>query len=1069
MTGLEPSPTTHQLSIDQALQKAIACHQAGNLSEAEQLYRAILEIDPKHPDANHNLGVLAVQVNQAAAGLPYFKAALEANLNYCQYWTSYIDALVRAEQHDVARQTISIALQRGIDRELIQPFEQRLGLSQENSFSEVSPFEAAIAHREAGRYLEAIQHLQAYLVERPADATAYALLGHTLLLDKQEEAAGTAIGQARAIAPSAPVVQLNYARLLLKQQKNEAALLAAQAAHQSMPQNPESCLVLAAALGANNRNDMALPLVDRVLQDYPDYAEAYATRALFKLRNKDSGGALGDAEKALSIKPHLAQLWSMTATLRHQFKNLAGTIEALQKALKYDPDNVGYMVNLGEFLRQNQQPDDAIVWLQKAVATAPDNFGGWVNLGTALQAVGRNDEARAAYTKALKINPLSAEITSNLGLLAKDEADWEEALRYFDMALRIKPDHVPTLVDQAIIFSTLKRYEEAAQMAQRAVTIDATHKESRFALYEALIGQKCYDEALVVLNGIAQLPETDAASTYCLSNAYARLYSFTKLWPEAEHWARKTLELRPDLAEAHSNLGCILKGLGQLEEAKSCFCAALEIEPRLAMAHYNLGNTLKALGRLDEAEQSFRHTLEIMPDYVEAHINLANVLKELGRHSEAEASCRAALKITPDLPGVYNNLGAILCELDRQAEAEECYLETIRITAGEASELLENACRNYGSLLDARGLHREAVSYYQQAFMARSGWLPDVDKELTPGLLYAHIELTNECNFHCDFCPSDSQQRERCFMNMELIQQICNELSEKSLAGRVNLHLMGEPTLHPQLLEVLNYAASKNILTDLVTNGSTLNTSTVHSILNALHGTLIISLQTPTNETFKHRGTVGLDWERYIGNIRLLVREYLRRVSLKQACHNTLDVRVMVTKGSKLSAKIIESFDEIRSVMAKWYDFVAALETEFGLSPFNRKELSADIFTVLATQSDIKYPLQRGVTLTFWQGFTFANTMLSNEYLLEAKETASYCKRPFLDIAILADGQATLCCLDYDGKLAVGNVKENSIEDLLKGQAAKNLRSAMLGHYPLPYFCQQCQAKTKFITSDDVR
>jgi Flp pilus assembly protein TadD len=58
------TPATNFLTVDQALQQAINLHQAGNLKGAERRYRAILESEPQHPDANHNLGVLAVQINQ---------------------------------------------------------------------------------------------------------------------------------------------------------------------------------------------------------------------------------------------------------------------------------------------------------------------------------------------------------------------------------------------------------------------------------------------------------------------------------------------------------------------------------------------------------------------------------------------------------------------------------------------------------------------------------------------------------------------------------------------------------------------------------------------------------------------------------------------------------------------------------------------------------------------------------------------------------------------------------------------------------------------------------------------
>jgi len=53
-----------ELTIDQALQKGIEAHKAGQVQEADRLYTAILKAKPKHPDANHNLGVLAVSIGK---------------------------------------------------------------------------------------------------------------------------------------------------------------------------------------------------------------------------------------------------------------------------------------------------------------------------------------------------------------------------------------------------------------------------------------------------------------------------------------------------------------------------------------------------------------------------------------------------------------------------------------------------------------------------------------------------------------------------------------------------------------------------------------------------------------------------------------------------------------------------------------------------------------------------------------------------------------------------------------------------------------------------------------------
>ena len=49
-----------ELTIEQALQQGVTAHKAGKLQEAEKIYRAILQANPVHPDANHNLGILLV-------------------------------------------------------------------------------------------------------------------------------------------------------------------------------------------------------------------------------------------------------------------------------------------------------------------------------------------------------------------------------------------------------------------------------------------------------------------------------------------------------------------------------------------------------------------------------------------------------------------------------------------------------------------------------------------------------------------------------------------------------------------------------------------------------------------------------------------------------------------------------------------------------------------------------------------------------------------------------------------------------------------------------------------------
>ena len=99
-----------ELTLDQALQKGIEAHKAGQVQDADQYYTAILKANPNHPDANHNLGVLAVGVGKAEEALPFFKTAVEVKPNVAQYWLSYIDALIKLDRMADAKAVFDLSL-----------------------------------------------------------------------------------------------------------------------------------------------------------------------------------------------------------------------------------------------------------------------------------------------------------------------------------------------------------------------------------------------------------------------------------------------------------------------------------------------------------------------------------------------------------------------------------------------------------------------------------------------------------------------------------------------------------------------------------------------------------------------------------------------------------------------------------------------------------------------------------------------------------------------------------------------------------------------------------------------
>ena len=153
-----------ELSIEQALQQGVAAHKKGELQEAERLYQAIIQSQPLHPDANHNLGVLAVSFNKTLKALSLFKIALEANPKIEQFWLSYIDALIKEQQFDNAKQILQQAKKQGVTEERLNFLEVKLtSINEPENFGDLSP-----SQQQLSKLLECYQNGQLGEVEKLA-------------------------------------------------------------------------------------------------------------------------------------------------------------------------------------------------------------------------------------------------------------------------------------------------------------------------------------------------------------------------------------------------------------------------------------------------------------------------------------------------------------------------------------------------------------------------------------------------------------------------------------------------------------------------------------------------------------------------------------------------------------------------------------------------------------------------------------------------------------------------------------------------------------------------------------
>ena len=172
---------------------------------------------------------------------------------------------------------------------------------------------------------------------------------------------------------------------------------------------------------------------------------------------------------------------------------------------------------------------------------------------------------------------------------------------------------------------------------------------------------------------------------------------------------RRAIERRPDFAQAHNNLGNVLRDQGRLAEAVAAFQTALRHKADFAAPHFNLGNARMQQVQLAEASQCFRDALALAPGSAEIHNNLGTALMEQGKFEEAAASCGRALQLKPDLRQAHNNLGTVLSRQGRFDEAAACFCTAIDLK----SDYLE-ALINLGNVRREQRRFDEAATCFCQ-------------------------------------------------------------------------------------------------------------------------------------------------------------------------------------------------------------------------------------------------------------------------------------------------------------------------------------------------------------------
>jgi predicted TPR repeat methyltransferase len=158
---------------------------------------------------------------------------------------------------------------------------------------------------------------------------------------------------------------------------------------------------------------------------------------------------------------------------------------------------------------------------------------------------------------------------------------------------------------------------------------------------------------------------------------------------EAVPCYERAIELQPDLADAHNNLGNALQQQKRHEEAVVLYERAIALRPEMADAHLNLGKALEALDRMSGALTAYRQAVLLRPFHFDSYRRLGSALYGWGRIDEAADVYRKWLSLEPDNPLAQHLLAACTGHDVPARASDACVRNIFEGFADSFDEILE--------------------------------------------------------------------------------------------------------------------------------------------------------------------------------------------------------------------------------------------------------------------------------------------------------------------------------------------------------------------------------------------
>jgi predicted O-linked N-acetylglucosamine transferase (SPINDLY family) len=339
-------------TVADLLDQALSHHRAGQLGQAEQLYRQILRDVPHHADAWHFLGLLTFQMGQAEIAVEYIGQAIALGANHAGVHLNL------GRIHEA----------RGRLEEACASFEHALRLQPDSA--EACLYLGGVCRR-LGRLTEAEDAYQQALRLKPDDADAHNQRGICFQARKSLAEAEACFRQALRLRPDHASAHNNLGMVLEEQGRLPEAQASLEQALRLQPDWAMAHNNLGVILQRQDRQVEALTCFQQAVRLQPGDADAQ-----YNLGQCLRGQArLAEAQAAfqllLRMRPDHAPAQRCLAAVFQEQGLLAEAQAAYRQALRLQPDDAEAHHSLGDLLRDEDRLVEARDYYERALALAP--------------------------------------------------------------------------------------------------------------------------------------------------------------------------------------------------------------------------------------------------------------------------------------------------------------------------------------------------------------------------------------------------------------------------------------------------------------------------------------------------------------------------------------------------------------------------------------------------------------------------------------------------------------------------------------------------------------------------